>query len=58
MKPDVTDQVVSTADEVSQINQVLQLVKENKVAAAVMVFFAWQTGLLLSAYQYAQGGVC
>ena len=52
MKPDVTDQVVSTADEVSQINQVLQLVKENKVAAAVMVFFAWQTGLLLSAYQY------
>lgn len=58
MKPDVTDQAVTTVDEVSQINQVIQLVKENKIAAAVMVFFAWQTGLLLSAYQYAHGGVC
>ena len=58
MKPDVTDQVVTTADEVSQINQILSLVKENKVTTAVVVFFAWQTGLLLSAYEYAQGGVC
>lgn len=58
MKPDATDQVVTVADEVSQLNQVIQLVKENKIATAVMLFFAWQTGLLLSAYEYAQGGVC
>ncbi len=58
MKPDVTDQVASTADEVGQINQVIQLVKENKMMTAIAVFVAWQTGLLLSAYQHVQGGVC
>lgn len=58
MKPDVADEVATTVDEVSQVNQIIQLVKENKVATAVMLFFAWQTGLLLSAYEYAHGGVC
>lgn len=58
MKPDVSDAVVTTVDEAGQINQVVQLVKENKMMTALVVFICWQTGLLLEAYSHVQGGIC
>jgi hypothetical protein len=50
--------LVETADEVSQVKQVVDLVKENKLVTALLVFVLWQTGTLLSLYDQVQGGMC
>jgi len=38
--------------------QVMQLIKENQLVTAFVLFCLWQTGALLSAATYVQGGVC
>jgi len=49
---------LETADEVGQIKQVVDLVKENKLMSALVVFVLWQTGTLLSIYNEAGGAIC
>lgn len=38
--------------------QIATLVKENQLVTALVLFCLWQTGALLSAATYVQGGVC
>jgi hypothetical protein len=45
-------------DEAGQVKQVIDLVKENKLMAALVVFVLWQTGTLLTFYQEAGGAIC
>lgn len=52
------DTVVAAVDEASQVGQIIQLVKENKMITALVVFVLWQTGTLLDMYLQVQGGVC
>ena len=49
---------VEVADEVGQVKQVVDLVKENKLMTALVVFVLWQTGTLLSFYNEAGGAIC
>ena len=52
--PEVVDQVV----DISRYAQVIALVKENQLLTALGLFILWQTGALISAVSYVQGGVC
>lgn len=38
--------------------QIANLIKENQLVSALVLFCLWQTGALLSAATYVQGGVC
>lgn len=38
--------------------QIATLIKENQLVTALCLFLLWQTGALLSAASYVQGGVC
>ena len=49
---------IETVDEVGQAKQIVDLVKENKLMTALVVFVLWQTGTLLSFYQEAGGAIC
>jgi len=51
-------ELVETADEVGQAKQIVDLVKENKMMTALVVFVLWQTGSLLTIYSQVQGGLC
>lgn len=50
-----TSQVI---DEAGQAKQVLDLVKENKVMTALVVFVLWQTGTLIQVYSEIGGAIC
>lgn len=50
--------VVETVDEVGQAKQIVDLVKENKMMTALVVFVLWQTGTLLQLYTEAGGAIC
>ena len=52
------DSVVETVDEVGQAKQIVDLVKENKMMTALVVFVLWQTGSLITAWNQLQGGLC
>lgn len=52
------DTIVSAVDEAGQVQQVVALVKENKMITALIVFVLWQTGTLLDMYLQIQTGVC
>lgn len=47
-----------TAVEVAKLTQLIALVKENQLVTALVLFALWQSGALLSAYGYVQGGMC
>lgn len=49
---------VETADEVGQVKQIVDLVKENKLMTALVVFVLWQTGTLMDFYLEAGGAIC
>tara|TARA_Y100000589_G_scaffold219210_1_gene206930 strand:+ start:172 stop:345 length:174 start_codon:yes stop_codon:yes gene_type:complete len=51
-------ELAETADEVGQAKQIVDLVKENKMMTALVVFVLWQTGTLLELYSQLQGGMC
>lgn len=50
--------LAETADEVGQAKQIVDLVKENKMMTALVVFVLWQTGALLQLYTEAGGAIC
>ena len=51
---EVAKQALTTA----RVAQLVALVKENQLVTAFVLFFLWQTGALISAATYVQGGVC
>lgn len=53
-----SSQIVQAVDEVGQTKQIIDLVKENKVITALVVFVLWQTGTLLEIYTNVHGGMC
>lgn len=46
-----------TASEMTQAARLLLLVKENQLATAAVLFFAWQAGIFMEAWFVIQG-VC
>lgn len=58
MKAPVTPETVETAMDATKWVQIVALVKENQLITALCLFCLWQTGALLSAATYVQGGVC
>lgn len=46
------------ADEVGQVKQLVDLVKENQLLTALVLFILWQADVFISAANYAQGGLC
>ncbi len=44
--------------DATKVAQIVALVKENQLVTALCLFCLWQTGALLSAATYVQGGVC
>jgi hypothetical protein len=50
-----TTEKIATAARAAQI---ATLIKENQLVTALVLFCLWQTGALLSAATYVQGGVC
>jgi hypothetical protein len=49
---------IETADEVGQAKQIVDLVKENKLMSALVVFVLWQTGTLIQVYSEVGGAIC
>jgi hypothetical protein len=49
---------IETADEVGQAKQIVDLVKENKLMSALIVFVLWQTGTLMDIYMQTGGAIC
>jgi hypothetical protein len=52
---------IASAEKVvdaARVAQLVTLVKENQLVTALVLFFLWQTGAMLSAVSYVQGGVC
>lgn len=54
---DIPDTVTSNVSEATQVARLLLLVKENQLATAVVLFFAWQAGLFVEAW-FAIQGIC
>ena len=50
-----TTEKIATAARAAQI---ATLIKENQLVTALVLFCLWQTGALISAATYVQGGVC
>ncbi len=48
------DKVIAAA----KAAQILQLVKENQLVTALVLFLLWQVGAFYSAHQYAAGVMC
>ena len=48
------DKVIAAA----KAAQILQLVKENQLVTALVLFLLWQVGAFYSAQQYAAGVMC
>jgi hypothetical protein len=51
--PGVPEQVVTSA----KLAQIIQLVKDNQLATAALIFIAWQLGVIADATSYV-GGMC
>ena len=49
---------IETVDEVGQAKQIVDLVKENKLMTALVVFVLWQTGTLIQVYSEVGGAIC
>lgn len=47
--------ITSTASDATQVARLLLLIKENQLATAVVLFFAWQAGLFIEAWMAIQG---
>lgn len=51
-------EVAEKALESAKVAQILQLVRDNQLMTALVLFLLWQGGAFLSAYSYVQGGMC
>ncbi len=54
VNPQTADKVVAAA----KMAQIMQLIKENQLVTALVLFVLWQSGALLSAYSTAGGAIC
>ncbi len=54
---DASIPVTSDVSELTQVARVLLLIKENQLATAAILFFAWQAGIFMEAWFVVQG-VC
>jgi hypothetical protein len=52
--PHAADKVIAAA----KMAQIMQLVKENQLVTALVLFLLWQSGALLTAYSTAGGAIC
>ncbi len=52
--PGTAEKVVAAA----KMAQIMQLIKENQLVTALVLFLLWQSGALLSAYSTAGGAIC
>ncbi len=52
--PDVAKSAINAA----RAAQLMQLVRDNQLVTAFVLFFLWQSGALLSAYSTAGGAIC
>ena len=55
---DESPKPIETVDEVGQAKQIVDLVKENKLMTALVVFVLWQTGTLIQVYSEVGGAIC
>jgi len=58
LRQDAAKVAAEAAIDATRWAQILELVKENQLLTALGLFLLWQTGALLSAASYVQGGVC
>jgi len=54
----ITPEEVKPVIDATRYAQLVALVKENQLVTALVLFALWQSGALLSAYGYVQGGMC
>ncbi len=54
MKPES----VQTAVTAAKAAQLVQLIRENQLVTALVLFCLWQSGALLTAYSTAGGAIC
>ena len=54
----VPAETIKEATTAVKAAQIAALIKENQLVTALVLFFLWQTGALISAASYVQGGVC
>lgn len=54
----VPERVAESAVEDSQVQQIVNYVKENKMISALVLLILWQTGTLLQVYTEAGGALC
>ena len=52
--PHTAEKIVAAA----RMAQIMQLVKENQLFTALVLFCLWQSGALLTAYSTAGGAIC
>lgn len=52
--PHAAEKVIAAA----KMAQIIQLVKENQLVTALVLFLLWQSGALLTAYSTAGGAIC
>jgi hypothetical protein len=55
--PEFTEAATETIQG-AKVAQIIALVKENQLVTALCLFVLWQTGALISAFGYVQGGMC
>ena len=58
MRQDAAKAAAEAAMDATRWAQIVELVKENQLLTALGLFLLYQTGALLSAASYVQGGVC
>lgn len=58
MRQDAAKAAAEAAMDATRWAQIVELVKENQLLTALGLFLLWQTGAILSAATYVQGGVC
>lgn len=56
--PGTESQTASKVLDATKAAQIIALVKENQLVTALCLFVLWQTGALISAFGYVQGGMC
>jgi hypothetical protein len=58
LRQDAAKAAAEAAIDATRWAQIVELVKENQLLTALGLFLLYQTGVLLSAASYVQGGVC
>lgn len=54
----LTPETVEKTAAAVKTAQIIQLIKDNQLMTALVLFVLWQTGTFIQAYSYVQGGMC